>query len=1396
MSKRLSFSIAVNLLTENFKKGADTVKNSLKSIQMQIITFAAALGMGGLGLSGLLTRFRDVARETSRVITALKNVSGGTVGFADNLKFINELANKYGLEVNALTGNFAKFTASATQANMPMEQQKKVFESLSRASTAFGLSADDTNGVFLALSQMMGKGKVSMEELRNQMGEKLPVAMQAMAKAMGVSVSQMDKLISTGKVMSADVLPKFADALNEMIPDVDTDNLEASLNRLSNTFGEIVNASGFQAKYKALIDGFTDLLKSASQNIQNIIVGIIAVFVFVATNALTKIYRGYAATGQQIVANATATHNKLRATIAARVEAEIALENAKLRHAQATGKQQIAIAREVERAKQTLSARTAAVNKAHENAKAAAAQAAAIRSKGAWAIAGAAISGTFSKLGNSIKSLWNSFAPAIVFSGLIALGGYIKSVYDKTKWLEKATEEYNKDLATEQTNINILFNRLRKVTEGTEEYNKIKNEILSKYGGYLKGLSDEVQSLKDVEGAYRAISAAALQAAKDRAIEKNSTNAYDKYTSSFAENATELQKRLSDKFGKEKGTAIYDDILKSLNEDKEIPKEIQKIIDGFNKTYYGSSVTGGGSTSHNPVGQLVNNIRVSKRQLNEELEGIKTAFGEMSVPEAEKEVVKPGGTPEPDAKALRAAEKRLEALRKLDEEDQKRQIEKQKFDNEIREREIDSMVDGYDKRIAQLKLNFDKEDQAIKEFAQKAAKDQVDYAKNKYVSSTGSTKGFEDYYANADLSKIMPDGLKPEDVKKQIDALYSVAKDANKSGLNQINKDIAKSIIEERLQFASEMEQKIYDTQNYYNERRRLVKKGSDEYFELLRLETKSLEEIKSQHNTKLIQMENEYKEKAIELTSELFFFQSDKDAALLQQRIINNQKYIDSLKKELQVLTGLDFDLLDEASLNNLTQAFPELVLAIRKAKLEQKGLNNELAKTPAQKLIEISGLFNQLSGTIGSITGIDFSMLSDSINGIASFASDDFVGAASSGLNIVSTVVTGIIGKMERQAQIQREILKLQQDYNIALRQQNYDLISSIDYARAFKDNMEALHWLIEKGFVSDVDYSVWEELENHAKKASENVKIAQKEYDSLINGASNALNEMWGNRKGLERWQKGTTKILSDWKDGVIDIEEAYRRLDVLGFSGFTDIADQIAKAKDETDKWVDSMIELSNQMDQFVTGTDFDGFLGSTMTAITNLKTGISDLGDFTEETLKNAVLSSFKYKILADALKPMYDRLANLFLADTLDPTAVSQWGIDLQTLTKEYADKLEEVYKTLGLNFEDSNTSQKASSGGFQSMSQETGDRLDGRFAALQMSGLRIEGFLTTISTCNNNILNMSVQSNNELRKHTELFKEMKTIHLNSFYQIEGTKDFLRSINEMMSKIDKNTSRL
>lgn len=360
MAGKLSFSIAINLLTENFRKGSNQVKAAFRSMQMQILTFAAALGAGGIGLSNLVSRFIDVARETNRVTTALKNVSGGMAQYAENQRFLLEMAKKYGLEINALTGNYAKFTAAASISGMSMMDQRKIFESVSRAVTAFGMSADDSNGVFLALSQMMSKGKISSEELRLQMGERLPIALQAMAKAAGTSVAGLDKLLKQGKLMSADVLPKFAEALNEMMPNVDTDNLETSVNRLKNTFTELVNSADVQSKYKSLIDWLTGAIQTAGENIKNIVVGVIAITVGAVANGMAKLWASVGSTTAQLEAAALRSNTALIAATNNRIAAEIALEKAKVAANNATGTTALAARQRVIQAQNALVAASAA----------------------------------------------------------------------------------------------------------------------------------------------------------------------------------------------------------------------------------------------------------------------------------------------------------------------------------------------------------------------------------------------------------------------------------------------------------------------------------------------------------------------------------------------------------------------------------------------------------------------------------------------------------------------------------------------------------------------------------------------------------------------------------------------------------------------------------------------------------------------------------------------------------------------------------------------------------------------------------------------------------------------------------------------------------------------------
>lgn len=257
----LNFVIALKFLTENFNRQATKVKSQLLTLQRNFLSLASAVGVGSIGLTNFVSRLVDTAKKTSQASIALQNVSGNMKAYAENQQWLIGLSKKYGVEVNSLTLGFAKFKAAADISSMSLEDQRKIFESVSRATVAFGLSQEDQRGVFMALSQMMSKNKVMAEELRLQLAERMPVAIQAMAKAAGVTVNELDALMKQGKVLSSEVLPKFADALTEMTPNVNLDNLNKSLVDLSNIFTDLTRKLDVEGKFKSMVDAVAGALR-------------------------------------------------------------------------------------------------------------------------------------------------------------------------------------------------------------------------------------------------------------------------------------------------------------------------------------------------------------------------------------------------------------------------------------------------------------------------------------------------------------------------------------------------------------------------------------------------------------------------------------------------------------------------------------------------------------------------------------------------------------------------------------------------------------------------------------------------------------------------------------------------------------------------------------------------------------------------------------------------------------------------------------------------------------------------------------------------------------------------------------------------------------------------------
>lgn len=1457
MAKKLSFSIAVNLLTENFKKGTNTVKNSLRSIQMQIITFAAALGVGGLGLSGLVTRFKDVARETSRVLTALKNVSNGTKGFADNLRFVNTLAKKYGMEVNTLTGNFASFTASATQANMPMDQQRKIFESLSRASAAFSLSAQQTDGVFLALSQMMSKGKISMEELRKQMGEKLPIAVQAMAKALGVSMSQMEKLIGKGKVMSADVLPKFAEALNEMIPNVDTDNLESSLNRLSNTFGDIVNASGFQNKYKALIDWLNSTLQAATTNIQNIVVGIMAAIAFVITNASSKTLKGWWSMASEMTTGQQKLSADLTKAETSRIAALNALEASRLKHSVAIGKSREKLAQDVA-LKEVLYAKTVV---AEEKARLALQNANTGKRVGIVTKGFDTLKIGAAKLMVSLKALWNSFAPALIVSGLIAIGGYIKNLYDKTKSLERVTEDYNADVEKERININILFNRLKSTTEGTEKYNKAKNEILSKYGEYLKGLSDEIKSLKDVEGAYKAISVAAIQAAKDRAITRGSDEAADNYLKTYKKNASHLQKALEKEFGKEKGTSLFDSITEQLSTTGNIDKNTQAIIDSLNKTHVAAQGTAGTVTTYtvNNAAMAISQIVDAKKRYDKQIEEITSIFGKSSSSDTVEAPTIPTTLDDPDDKALRAAEKRLEALRKLDEEDRKRQIDKQKFDLDLQQKTIDLLDDSFEKRTKQTLLNLEKEKLEIEEYQNDLLKQQSEYAKNLFVSVHGTDKGFGTYFnqlqsnnfKDTNGADILPEGLRPEDIEKQVGELLSAAQAAQKKGLLDINKDLSLMLREQEVMFASDLERKLAELDTYYNEQ--LIKAGNN---------AELIAQIEANRKREKLEATTDDRIQKLDFSEQL---ENERTAGLEsigmtelveEKKLETTRKYLQLRIEALQELANAGNEdaqnqiKLYQESLKKLDTAKPakSLKALADKAIFDRikKGFEKagDSAEDAEEKTTSLLSSISQKAGLVANITSDLQSMfggmdegLDEALSAVGNiaqgFATGGIVGGAMAvigeGMKLFSKASEAAARHQKALKEIEDARLASQRAYNLLLLEQNLLLKEAVSIfgekqiTRAanainnYRDSIEQLQKDLQGSFKPDKAYEQY--LEKGASSGGfmgAYFGIQLNDYQKQVDNYNKGIAELGkqqivtGHKKtGLFGWGKG-----KDLYSNILDIPE-YKNLIKDGKLDI-DMANVILdtrKMSDETRNYIQNLIDLQEhaeaaqeELRNYLQNTF--GSLGDDM--MTSLENAIKDRGvnaweefgkagaKVIEELGKQIAYELFfadKFQALQNQLEAVYgsNKSEKDIAREAMDLVGNFYQNIGSQMeLAQGFMENWQKEAEKYGMNLWQSDNekhTQSSSKGYSVSMDQDTGGAILGRITGVYESILAIKSMMSGINFDYTKYLTQSIIIGDELKKHTAIFYEMQQMQMKSYRISEEINEGITSLQEIKGDI-------
>lgn len=236
-------------------RGAFTSLSSVvTSSKLAIVAWGAALLYAGKSIL-------DAQIELQRLEQSYKSVFGESA--AAQLQTVYEQTDRVGLNFFK-TAEAAKSFFAAGQGTTLTTELDDIFKAVTNAGAALQLSTEQVNGTFIALGQMISKGKVQAEELRGQLGERLPGAFQMAAKAMGMTTAELDKFMADGKLTAEDLLPKLAKVLQEVYAksaENAANTAQGAINRMSTEWTLFKANVVDSGPMVAMINAVTDALK-------------------------------------------------------------------------------------------------------------------------------------------------------------------------------------------------------------------------------------------------------------------------------------------------------------------------------------------------------------------------------------------------------------------------------------------------------------------------------------------------------------------------------------------------------------------------------------------------------------------------------------------------------------------------------------------------------------------------------------------------------------------------------------------------------------------------------------------------------------------------------------------------------------------------------------------------------------------------------------------------------------------------------------------------------------------------------------------------------------------------------------------------------------------------------
>lgn len=1387
--ENLSFNIEGNSFV--FIQKAEQMRNSINAITTEI------------------KKASDVSNGWTNTMKKAFDVIGGMgvlKGFADDVIRVRS-------EIQQLEISFASLLQSKEKADILVSQMIAVaaqspfdLETLSVGAKQLiesGVATEQVNeallrlgdialGVGIPLERLTGlygkvveQGHLYSDDLNQFAGTGIPM-LESLASILGVTIEQIDEMVSIGKIGFPEVQKVVECLTNEGgkfygLVDEQSKTIVGKLNSVSSAWDAMFNAVG--ESQEDVINNSLDGVKYVLENYEQLGRTILE---------LAGVYGTY----QAVLISLTALQ-KLHKSVVEQARLEMLLA---------------AKSGEILTKSQAMSA------------------------AGTKLFTGAIKSNTAALLKNPY---------VFVAAAIVGLGYSIYKVTTAETELEKAHKrlgsantDVEKSLSSEMSKLSSLEKKLVEVKKGSEEYNNIKKTIVDNYGQYYKGLDEEIERVGNLSTVYSQLVENMRLTIGQRKFEsffKAEQDSLDIIVSGKLEKAYEA---LVEKYGKTKGVNLYNqffdstmhgtalspDVLEELrkatfwdikwgnnaedgivdfknnvfnlrSEIKKETKATEVILDEYKDKFKitddeVTKILLGKSNKkevgkNKPLYELIEDIRTTEKSIAELRKNAQKGIGNDN--KLKVEITKLG-----ELKESYKLKTGLDYGQKYNQGSQsdnsegniKRMREKQALDevnfmedmaNRSVEVEIAAMREGEEKKLAQMKFNHQKEIAEIKRL-------RIDYLQKKVDSEKAIFEANPKNEGKTFDSSQVVLNKKEEDIFGNM-LMKTLEKQGN--DISVYYKDLISK-------YQGYSEKRLSIEEKFKKERDVLVKAGASK---------ETLNEHDYQKEEALKSIDNEFA-----MREESFQSWTDSIANLSLEQL---QRLLVQAEQELQ---RSEF----------LNPKDPNLAVQRTKISSLKKEINEKAVETetsPGKRSIEE---WQNLYQTLSKVER-GFDEVGDAVGGTAGEIISAAGGIASATLQMIDgivTLATGSASAMSSTSQVASKSIQTVEKASVILAIIGAALQVATKIANMFGADYSDYNAAKEnyENYVKVLDVVIGKQKElletltgKAAVEASQSaLGLIEKQANAArtlgrerLNAGSSAGSHSIGVRirKGMSRegWNEAEnaigTNAYNQIKDGRMTalFDLSVEQLEKLQMEAPTFWAKLDGDVRDYLEQIIacnDKAEEMKGLLKESLTQVSFDDVYNNFLDALSDMGVSTEEFADNFEKYMQKAILNS----MLVDKYKSRINTWYEAFAKANEDGISTGEYENlqrDWNSIVSDAIGERNALMEQFDWSSEGS-ASQSSSQKGFAAMSQDTGDELNGRFTALQISNEEIKNSMLFVLGSLSSLCTTASDGN-------ILLMEMRNLAIMSNGHLEDIAKYTKimlGFGDKLDNIDRNTQKI